>query len=152
MKHLIVLSFIIFSASLAFGQDLNKDLYEAVTSKDTANVRRLLELGANPNSKPKVGFFELSLLIWACQNNDLSTVKLLVDHKADVDFRDAFKSTALMYAAYKGHIEIVSYLISKGADVNAKDSQGNSVLTAAKESKNKDLIKLIEGMQKNNSK
>jgi len=148
MKYFIILVLITLSTSFAFGQNLSKDLHEAVKAKDTSNVRRLLELGADPNYKAKVGFFELSLLIWASQNNDFQTVKLLVDHKAVVDFRDAFKSTALMYAAYKGNIEIVSYLIAKGADVNAKDDQGNSVLTAAKQSENKDLIKLITDLQK----
>ncbi len=151
MKHLIVLLSIVFYAFSSKGQDLNKKLHNAVIEKDTASVKFLLEQGANANYKPKVGFFEMSLLIWAAQNNDLADVKLLVEHNAEVDFRDAFKTTALMYAASKGSKDIVTYLISKGADVTAKDGQGNSVLSAAKESKNKELITIIEALLKNDS-
>jgi ankyrin repeat protein len=54
-----------------------------------------------------------------------------------------------MYAANTGNRVIVSFLIDHGADPNAKDEQDNSVLSAAKESKNEEVIKLIEGLQKN---
>ncbi|WP_181303957.1 ankyrin repeat domain-containing protein [Rufibacter sp. XAAS-G3-1] len=55
-----------------------------------------------------------------------------------------FNTTALMYAASKGNKEIVELLLSSGADVNATDGGGNTVLTAAKESQNSEIIMLIE--------
>ena len=136
------------SNSVSYGQDLNKDLHKAVVAKDTIGVKKLLESGADANYRPKSGFFEMSLLIWAVQKQDYGNVKLLIEHKAEVDFKDAFKSTALMYAANTGNMDIVSYLISKGADPTATDDQGNSVLSAAKESKNKEVIELIKKLQK----
>ncbi|WP_419788510.1 ankyrin repeat domain-containing protein [Mucilaginibacter sp. SP1R1] len=100
---------------------------------------------ADANFKKKTGgFLEISMLILAVQNNDLRDVKLLVGHGAEVDWRDAFKTTALMYAANKGNKDIVIYLIKSGADVKAKDEQGNSVLSAAQEGKNNEVIGLIK--------
>jgi uncharacterized protein len=49
-----------------------------------------------------------------------------------------------MYAAAKGNKEIVELLIESDADVNATDGDGNTVLSAAKEGKNKEVITLIE--------
>jgi len=53
-----------------------------------------------------------------------------------------------MYAASKGNREIVELLLASGADVNATDGEGNTVLTAAKESKNSEVITLIESKLK----
>ena len=131
------------------GKGQDKKLYEAVSAKDTLQVKAALSKGANANFRVKAGFFEMSLLILAVQQNDFATVKLLLDHNAEVDFRDAFNLTALMFAAHSGNKNLVSYLISKGADVRADDGKGNSVLSAAQESKNQEVINLIEAQLKN---
>jgi ankyrin repeat protein len=131
------------------GKGQDKKLYEAVSAKDTLRVAAALDKGANPNFRVKGGFFEMSLLILAVQQNDLATAKLLLDRKAEIDFRDAFNMTALMFAAHNGNKKTVSYLISKGADVRATDGKGNSVLSAAQESKNQEVISLIEAQLKN---
>ena len=71
-------------------------------------------------------------------------VKLLVDHKVEINWKDWFGSTALMYAAHKGNIAIISYLLKNGADIHFKDKEGNTVLSAAKEGNHPDAIKFIE--------
>ncbi len=139
---------LIFISTLTFGQNKDELLYQAISKKDTAKVKSLLIQGANPNFKKKVGEFEISMLILAIQERNYTISKLLVDHKVDVNFKDWFKTTALMYAANFGDKHIVELLIANGADVNAKDEQGNSVLSAAKESKNEEVIKLIESLVK----
>ena len=139
---------LIFISTLTFGQNKDELLYQAVSKKDTAKVKFLLIQGANANFKKKTGDFETSLLILAVQGKNYTISKLLIDHKVDVNFKDWFKTTALMYAASFGDKPIVELLIANGADVNAKDEQGNSVLSAAKESKNEEVIKLIEGLVK----
>lgn len=95
-----------------------------------------------------MGIAKLSPLIQAVINGNLEIIKSLVEHKAQVDWRDGFNSTALMYAASKGEKEIVEYLLSKGADAKAEDGTGNSVLTAAKEGKNAEVLVLIENKLK----
>jgi len=131
----------------SFCQDLNEQLYNAVSKKDSLSVQNLLIKKADANFKKKTGgFLEISMLILAVQNSDFNDVKLLIGHGAEVDWRDAFKTTALMYAASKGNKAIVIYLIKNGADVNAKDEQGNSVLSAAEESKHSEIIELIKNL------
>ena len=140
----------LFTAT-AFCQNINEQLYSAVSNKDSLAVKNFLEKKADPNFKKKTGgFLEISMLILAVQNDDINDVKLLVSHGAEVDWRDAFKITALMYAANKGNKDIVLYLIKNGADVNAKDDQGNSVLSAAQEGKNTEVMEMIKSLLNKN--
>lgn len=147
MKLILIILFT-FSTAIVCGQTTNEKLFKAVLDRDSVNVGILLSEGGNPNFKVKQGNFEMSMLINAVQKQDVKIVKLLLEHKAEVDFKDWFKTTALMYAANTGSKPIVELLIAYGANPKAKDGQGNSVLSAAKESKNQDVIKLIESLQK----
>jgi ankyrin repeat protein len=150
MKLIITIA-LVFSSILTFAQNNNESLYKAVMNSDSLMVKELLNKGADANYKMKTGQFEMSMLIWAVQKQNFSITKLLIEHKAEVDWRDWFKTTALMYAANSGNKPIVQLLIAHGADVNASDGQGNSVLSAAQESKNQELITLIENKIKEKS-
>ena len=116
---------------------------------DSAKVEVYLSEGAYPNFKVKKGFLEMSMLIWSAQNNNIKIVKLLIRHKVEVDFRDVWKETALMYAAHFANMAMVDLLLANDAEPNAKDDQGNALPSAAKESKNEELIKLLESLHKN---
>jgi ankyrin repeat protein len=71
---------------------------------------------------------------------DASTVRLMLDHGADVNAVDPFGRTPLMYAAVSDLLpsDVVKLLIDRGADVNAKDAHtqagdaGLTVLDIAK--------------------
>src|SRR4030095_4402527 len=54
---------------------------------------------------------------------DVNTVRLLLDHGADVNAFDSAGRTPLMYAAVSDllAVDVVKLLIDRGADVNAKD-------------------------------
>src|SRR6195952_177453 len=122
MKKLTTLLIMMLLSNLSFAQSLNDKLYKAVSDKDTLMVDQLLQKGADAHYQKKSGgFFVMSMLILSAQKGDYKSTQLLVDHKAEVDWKDAFNSTALMYAAAIGDKRIVLYLISKGANVNADD-------------------------------
>lgn len=73
-------------------------------------------------------------LLEASKNNDLETLKALIEKGADVNAKDEFcNRTALMYASFNGYLEIVKYLIDKGADINAKDDSNITALMWASE-------------------
>lgn len=146
MKLFATIFFLLFSLA-AFSQSKNDQLYDAVTNNDTSTVETLLKNGADANYKKKGMSFEISMLIWAVQKQDVKIVKLLIDYKAEVDWKDWFKTTALMYAANTGNKLIITTLLKAGADPKAHDDQGNSVLTSAKESNNKEVITMIENLQ-----
>ena len=144
-KILFVLVFNFGLFALGYSQDKNQGLYKAITQNDVEQVAKLLQDSADANYVISSGAFEMTMLNAAINvSKNKNIVELLLKNKADVNFKDAFNTTALMYAASSGNKEIVDLLLSYGADVNASDGQGNTVLSAAKESKNKAVIKLIE--------
>jgi ankyrin repeat protein len=142
-KYTLIIVLLLLSIYVK-AQTLNDDLAKAIQSKDTAVVSALLKKGADANYKEKMGPAEISMLILAVNNQDYTTVKLLADHKAEIDWKDWFSTTALMYAVNLGNMDIINCLLKNGADVNAHDKQGNTVLSAAKEGNHPDVIKLIE--------
>jgi uncharacterized protein len=152
MKKILITFFLsLFVVLSAIGQKSNEKLYNAIVKNDKKQVAKLLEEDADPNYVVSSGpWMKANMLITAINNNNLEITKLLINKKADVNWKDGFNTTALMYAASKGNKEIVLFLLESGADVRATDGQGNTVLTAAKESKNEEVIKLIQ--EKLNSK
>jgi ankyrin repeat protein len=144
MKRFILLLFFILSTIYVKAQAINEQLYKAVNANDTTLAETLINKGADVNLKRKVMNFEMSLLMLSVQQDQFKMVKLLVDHKVEIDWKDWFGSTALMYAANKGNVEIIGYLLKNGADVHFKDKDGNTVLSAAKEGNHPEAIKLIE--------
>ena len=126
----------------AYGQNKNEKLYRAIIKSDTSAVRQLLNEKANPNYIKSAGpWMKVNMLITGIKN--VNIVKMLIANKADVNWRDGFNTTALMYAASNGNKEIVMLLLENGADINDNDGMGNTTLSAAKESKNEELIKFI---------
>jgi len=67
------------------------------------------------------------------REGDLETLKKLVSEGANVEARDMFVYTPLIYASLHGHFEIVKYLIEKcNANVEAKDRfRYNSLMWAS---------------------
>lgn len=59
------------------------------------------------------------------------TVKLLIDHGADVAMQDETKSTPLHLASSLGSTETVRLLIEHGADVTARDTNHRTPLHLA---------------------
>jgi ankyrin repeat protein len=149
MKSIIITAVALLFALFVKAQSVNEQLYKAVGSKDTLQVEKLLNDGADASYIKKLGQAEVSILIWAVMQKNLKSVKLLVDHKANINWKDWFKTTALMYAADLGNLDIINYLVKNGADIHAHDDQGNNVLSAAKEGKHSEAIKLIENLLQN---
>ena len=85
-----------------------------------------------------------SVLTTAVNNRDVAVVKMLLARQADVNWKDGFNTTALMYAAALGNKELTTLLLAAGADARASDGKGNTVLSAAEEGKNQEIIQLIQ--------
>lgn len=83
----------------------------AIEYNNNAMLERLLEDGADPNGEVR----QQSLLKQACDYNSLDSVKILVEHGADINRDGSVLSDAALY----GYEEILKYLIENGADVNA---------------------------------
>jgi ankyrin repeat protein len=74
----------------------------------------------------------ITSLMLAASRGDLGGVEaLLAEGADDVDARDAFGNTALIYAAGAGAAEVAAALVMAGADINARNRVGRSAFDAA---------------------
>ena len=130
----------------AAAQDKTPELFQAIRDQDAKKVEVLLDAQqADPNAVLQLGpGGQVSALTLAVNTSSVEVVKLLVQHQAQLEWKDWFDTTALVYAAGIGNKEMVEYLLESGADIRTDDGQGNTVLTAAQESKNKALVRLVE--------
>jgi len=105
--------------------------------KDKSEISEfLLQKGADPNLFNSLGL--------ACKNQNLKILKLLIDHKADVNYTGDDGRTALFDAieATKANKEIISYLIQNGTDIHKEDNKGISPLSFAQTNK-KSLVEVL---------
>jgi ankyrin repeat protein len=108
---------------------------------DTATLRSLLQLGADPN---KVNDANATALMWVAR--DLSKTRLLVEHGADVNAKSSNRRTPLMIAARRpGAAPIVKYLLDHGAspNPNAKPVSESSPLMEALTAGDEETVKLL---------
>lgn len=124
---------------IAYSKD-EISVYDAALNGDTNKVSEFLTQGGDPNSMSEDG---RSLLCLASYGGT-SIIKLLLDHKANVNIRNNDDGeTPLHCAASSGHREIGELLISGGADVNALGNNGKAPLFEATEYSYKDFVGLL---------
>ena len=61
---------------------------------------------------------DLHAVAWG---GDVSEVRAIIEHGADVNWRDSIGESAIFGAAAWGHSSVVSYLVSVGAEVNLSE-------------------------------
>lgn len=120
LRSFILLALLVLTAGAgaAAAQDakqaLNEQLWEAARKGDPAEVKTLLDKGADVNAKFRYG---ATALFKAAERGHTEVVKLLIERGADVGVRDTFYgATALFWAMDKGHTGVVRALLSKSAD------------------------------------
>jgi hypothetical protein len=125
-----------------------RELFLAVRRADAASVRKLLQAGADANSKDLDG---VPIILWAATIGELETIKALLAAGADVRSKDKTGRKALFYYLlyhynYPNTLneEVVRSLLAAGADVNASDGRDTNTLVLAKQTGNASIIKLVE--------
>lgn len=136
--------------------ELNRDLLAATAKGQKEQVLNLLAQGAQPDPTEPIGYcghgiHALGLAAWVKQEE---ICKILIDHKADVNYADIDKKTPLMYAAQRSDFDndydpatstaICKLLIDHGALVNAYCLTGKTPLIYAHYAKDQmacDLLK-----------
>lgn len=104
---------------------LDDRLIQAVTHGETAEVQRLLSLGADADVMDP---FKRSVLLLAARRGHVGIVKLLVGRYANVNAENHLQKTALMGAALNGHVEIVEMLLREGAHIDARNWLGETAI------------------------
>lgn len=138
LRSVILLALFVLTAGAAAAaaqdakQPLNEQLWEAARKGDPAEVRALLDKGADVNAKFRYG---QTALFKAAERGHTEVAKLLIERGVDVSVRDTFYgATALFWALDKGHTGVVRAILSKNAD------SAGEVLTSGARSGNAELV------------
>jgi len=132
---LIVLSALLLAAPVQAGT--YEDLLQAVAEDNSVWLRDMMGEGADPNTVAPDGN---SLLILAVRDGKKSVFPVLLESKANVEFRNANGETALMIAAISGRADMASKLVFAGARYEFKG--WNPLLYAATGGKD-EVVKML---------
>ncbi|KAM8889174.1 cyclin-dependent kinase 4 inhibitor C [Synchiropus picturatus] len=123
--NLFQVMFLLGSGAEASG--LNKEkrtALQVVMLGSDAVVEILLFAGANPNlPDPVLG---LTVMHDAAREGFLDTVRLLMEHEADVNVTDNRGNLPLHLAAQEGHLKLVELLIERTSDPTRLNIEGRS--------------------------
>lgn len=103
-------------------------LIQAITNHDNAKVASLLENRSNPNklSRLKVMHHDerMTALMMAAKAKNIDAMRLLVEHGADIEIRNADGDTALLLTTAYAFREGFFFLLKNKADLHAINDYG----------------------------
>jgi ankyrin repeat protein len=82
-------------------------------------------------------------LLNAVSNNNVATVRQLLDNGADIEAPGQNGDKALDIAVQQGDVAMVNLLLEKGAQVDAKDSSGEGALIEAARTGNVEIVRIL---------
>ncbi|KAL4812854.1 ankyrin repeat-containing domain protein [Aspergillus spinulosporus] len=94
---------------------------------------------------------QCSALFWAAKKGSAGTIERVLSYGVDVDTRDEYEVTSLIYAAKYGNLGVASVLLQNGADHYKQTSEpfpetcnayGPAIFEAAREGRN-EMVKLL---------
>lgn len=101
----------------AINKKFGKPIVYATEENKTDIVKLLLDAGTNFYG---INDIDEALLV-ASEKGNAQIVELLLQADANINIKDSYQQTPLIYAANYGHIEIVKMLINHGLNVNDQD-------------------------------
>jgi len=115
------------AASAGQSQDGSQDrLYSAIRANDLRQIKTLLDEGISAKAEGPDG---ITPLMVAAETGSLDAMKMLIDRGADVNARNTYGSTALMWSVTD--LKKVRLLLDHGADVNVAARSGRTALIIA---------------------
>ena len=84
----------------------------------------------------------------AIENNDLEFIKNLVKDGVDIEAKNIYGNTPLMWAVCEDNLEIIKFLIEQGANPKAINNEGEKAIDIARIGNYIEIIKYLEPLSK----
>ncbi len=124
---------------------VNRPVYDYQNNISPPNISKK-SYGENNQHLPKA-FYQSeysSLLFAAADNDDIATIKALLNKNADINATDNRNGySPLMYAAKNNRLRALRYLIIRGANVNQQALDGKSALHVAALQNHFEIMKVL---------
>lgn len=117
-------------------------LHRAVANNDLKEVKNLLALSENINSKDK-NYGNITPLFLAVENGNVEIVQALLNFGAKINARNDDKRTPLMLLDEDATADLAGLLIRYGAKINLADAEGNTALILASRSVKPEILQLL---------
>ena len=123
----------------------SRPFYKCIQRKEVESVRALLESESVSSEELNHG------LIIAVNEGHEQILRILLAHRADVNYKPNDGQSALMIATRKGFEKVVRLLIRRGANINGKDNYGETPLMVAAMEGQREVVKVLleEGTNRN---
>lgn len=115
---------LLITAPFASAQVADETLFQNIRNNDLAGMKQQFAQDANVKGRRDV-----TPLLYAAAFGTADAVKLLIDLHADVNAKNSFDATALIWGATD--VRKVRLLLDAGANVNAATKQGRTALMVA---------------------
>ncbi|XP_062498833.1 poly [ADP-ribose] polymerase tankyrase-1-like isoform X2 [Corticium candelabrum] len=122
-------------------EEIDKRLYDAVERNEVETVTRLIERGADVDTRDWFG--NRTVLMQACLNGNKEMVELLLRSGSDVNKTDKGGWTALHHAANDNLSKVVPILLENGCDMNKKDNIGWTTLHYAAIDNHSNVVRIL---------
>ena len=117
-----------------------EDLIDAACEGDAREIRRLLAMGLDPDTRDENGFPILAL---AAVEGNAAAVRTILEFGAQIEAKDPEGNTALRWAADEGHIDAAQALLERGAQIEVMNGDGFSPMYCALTSRQFYMVKLL---------
>ena len=119
-----------------------KSFFSHVVQNQIDVVNLFIMAGMDPN----VAEGDMTALLEACRRGYSEVGLALIEAGGDVNAKDPYGVSCLMFSSISGSNDLILGLIEKGADVNAQDNYGRSTLIEALTTENDILFETYKAL------
>merc|ERR1719453_449056 len=116
-------------------------LHDAAKRGDLQKMQEFIADGKDVNAKDFKG---VTALGYAVGHDQLSTVKVLIDAKANINDVDSAGNSAVHFAAGYGRVKVLEHLLARGANASKVNQMGQTPMAVAQQNKQQQAVALLQ--------